>query len=462
MKKLSVLTTLPLLASSVFASPVYHPPGPSLGYGNVTNGTSIISDITNPAAGAATMDREGESLYRFGILSSIGAGYEFGDVDNMFDQIDEASLLIEDSFNNVIDAATIDGAMTQLQSNLNTANSLLVSIEDAAYAKFFTSVHVPVFPLVISHKALGGSWVLDLNISLFANASTVYDTVDFVTDINPVVTHITNNDGTTATFGDVSITTNGDPINPQYSYLLNNDSTVLLKGAGITEAALGYSTGLFDTPFGKLYAGVRGKYYQVTLLQEIEKVNDTTDAQSTFDNIEPDDGETSNAIGLDGGVLLVASNYRLGATWRNINEPEFDYNTLDLSLYQDGPVKSQLQKTSSYTMESQLSFEAALFNEAQDLMLNLAFDANAVMDPVGDEVQWASATIAYTGGFILPGIRGGIRKNMSGSELTYTTLGFTFFKVLNLDFAVTQEKIEDEGESIPRGGMFNLGVEMTF
>jgi len=82
MKRLITATAITLATSLAQATPLYHPPGPNLTYGAVSNGQTIMSDITNPAAGAAVLQQDGNQ-YRFGILSSIGGGIELGEIDDL-------------------------------------------------------------------------------------------------------------------------------------------------------------------------------------------------------------------------------------------------------------------------------------------------------------------------------------------------------------------------------------------
>jgi hypothetical protein len=96
-------------------------------------------------------------------------------------------------------------------------------------------------------------------------------------------------------------------------------------------------------------------------------------------------------------------------------------------------------------------------------VLNAAIDANAVMDPVGDDYQWATFSAAYaTNSWILPGFRVGYRSNLAGTELDYLDAGFTLFKVLNLDVAWGLDSVEIDGDSAPRSLLVNLGLELSF
>ncbi len=59
MKRLLCTLVLIVAVSAAHAAPVYHPAGSNLTSGDVSNGQSIMSDITNPAASAVQLERDG-------------------------------------------------------------------------------------------------------------------------------------------------------------------------------------------------------------------------------------------------------------------------------------------------------------------------------------------------------------------------------------------------------------------
>ena len=77
-----------LLATPALAEPVYQPPGANLTYGNVTHGQRILSTTSNPAAAAADVFRGGGKAAS-GTVVSLVAGIEYGNVQELFDAIDE-------------------------------------------------------------------------------------------------------------------------------------------------------------------------------------------------------------------------------------------------------------------------------------------------------------------------------------------------------------------------------------
>ena len=462
MKRLISLICATLFCSQTFATPVYHPYGPNLTYGAVSNGQTIMSDITNPASGAATMSRNGGG-FRFGVLSNIGFGYELGSIDNMYDELD---IVIEDLSNNFSTINNLDA--TAIQQSIVNANDLLSRVQDDGYAKIFGSINIPLMPIVFSGNALGGSLVLDANFSFMGKMTAFSDPINFTNaDVTAAQNYIDTNYGVAdplpGNFGDLTIDINFANI----TYDVNNDSSLVARLSGIAELALGYSTEL--TPFmgGKVFAGVRGKYYKVTLLQDAERVSASgQNSEDYFDDLDLDNGETSTGVGVDVGLLWVTDHLRAGATITNINEPEFDYNDFNLTGYTDPTTIAILNELSGekYVMEKQVTVEAALHSQNQNWVIAGSLDLNEVMGPTGDEYQWLAVSAAYaTDSWLLPGIRAGYRVNQAGSELKYLTGGVTLFKSLNLDLAYSPDKVKDDnGNEVSRSIIFNLGLELTF
>ena len=459
--------------ANVFADPVYLPPASNLTYGASSNNQSIMSSVTNPAAAAAQLGKE-DSQYRFGILSSIGGGYEFGNVNDLYNQIDgskntiTAPMTPADLQAKYI-AAGCTASCTPAQSTafvndvvatINTSaavttlnNTILPALRKDGNATVFFGGHVPLMPFVITKQNWGGSFVLDANASVIANMSFIDDPLLIST---AVATTLANNyaayqsSGSTAAFNNYPAIT--------------NDSTLLVKAAVVAELGLGYSRQLMKKETGDLAAGARLKYYQVKLARDAQKLTNSTGAQNTFKATQT--YSSSSGVGVDLGTLWTARRYRVGAWVNNINGPSFKYNSIDTTVlaYAGTNVPNQLSADQDYKMKPQVEMEGAFYSESQNWVLNVALDANAVPDPVGRDFQWATLSAAYaTDSWWIPGIRLGYRSNLAGSKLSYATAGLTMFKAFSLDVAYGMDSIKDnQGNSIPRSAMLNLGMQMTF
>jgi roadblock/LC7 domain-containing protein len=447
MKRVFTASALATATALAQAAPLYHPPGPNLTFGAVSNGQTIVSDITNPAAGASTLKKEGNQ-YRIGLPGSIGVGFEFGDAENLFERIDAEA----DAFQNTqtVSGADAAEAAANVSSAVASLNAVLADVEADGYAKVFGSIHVP---LVITHQALGGSLAIDVSGSVEARVTALHDTVVF----NEAAAAGGVDDPT----DDINVTFDGFGI--PNGYTVDNDSTLVVQGAQTTDLALGYSRPVMDLGDSTLYAGVRGHHYKVGLARAFKRLGDLVDdAEQAFDDALDEDFVTDTGMGLDLGVLYVSEHYRLGATLANLNEPEFEFGDINnLGDFTDPDIRAAVQATNSYTMERQLQFEAALYTASQNWVISAAMDANAIEDVLGDEYRWASVSAAYaTNTWFLPGVRVGLRQNLAGTKIKYLTGGLTLGPV-NLDLAYSPDSVTIDGDTVPRGATLNLGVELS-
>ena len=449
MKRLITATAVTLATSLAQATPLYHPPGSNLTYGAVSNGQSIMSDITNPAAGAAVLKQNGNQ-YRFGILSSIGVGVEFGKVDDIYDTLDaQAQGAFQTGESVAIDVTTANGAAidTAINDQIATINSLLAEVSDEdAYAKAFASAHLPVMPVVVAHKALGGSFVLDINggfsVKVHALHATIQDT-SFGAAIEADILDNATIDGTYDN-GETSIDLT-DPTSPVIT--IDNDSSVIAKAATNAELAVGYSRPVMELGGGTLYGGLRGRYHKVGLARAAIRLGTLIDgAKQAFEDAKDEDFVTDTALGLDVGMLWVNDHFRLGATMANINQPEFKFGDIStIGSFTDTAVIKQIRDSNTYTLEKQLTFEGAIYTESQNWVISAALDANAIEEALGDEYQWSTVSAAYaTDSWFLPGIRAGIRQNLAGSKVKYLTGGVTMGPV-NLDIAYSPDSVTIDG-----------------
>ncbi|MBN4079356.1 conjugal transfer protein TraF [Beggiatoa alba] len=447
MKRMITITALASVFSLAQAAPLYHPPGPNLIYGAVSNGQTIMSDITNPAAGAAVLQQEGNQ-YRFGIPGSIGGGFEFGQVDDLYNLIDAEADKFQ-STQNLTNISTAQDAVDEINAALSSLNTVLAEVETNGYAKAFASLDIP---LVIAHQGLGGSLSFDFNKSFATRATGLHETVTFnsVDALN----------GIDDPNDDISITfVGGIPT----GFSVDNDSSILIKASMVTDLSLGYSRPVFKTNGATLYAGARVHHYTLEQSRLAVRMTALNDVEQQFKDALDQDRSSDTGMGVDLGVLWISEHYRAGATLTNINEPDFDTGDIDLTGYDlTSSVAQRLISENSYTMEKQLTLEAALYTASQNWVLSAAMDANAVKDPLGDEYQWATLSAAYaTDSWWLPGIRAGYRTNRAGSKISYYSLGTTLAMV-NLDVAWSADEVTIDGSTVPRGAIFNVGLELSF
>ncbi len=432
MKRPLLTLALVVPTATVTAAPVFHQPGPNLTYGPISNGQTLMSSIANPAAGAVALE-SGENQYRFGLLGSVGAGYEVGPVDSMVDDLDRLTAELDRNDLTKEDAERI----------ITEFDDLLKQMGEDGYVRFGGSAQIPLMPLVITHRGLKGSLVLDASVSV-QGQMTVLD-------------------------GELTYNTQKQDI--------DTNTALYVKGGMQKEVSLGYSFPLLKGDGGNLYAGTRLKYMNLGLrktLLGLKAMEDDDVSEAVRDEYDRD-FVYSSAVGLDAGLLWVSDHYRVGATLLNANSPAFNYESigqncasLPAGSEQDACFLAQsyadrIDLTETHTMDPQVKLEAALYSKSRNWLIGGSYDTSVVRDLLGNEIQHASISAAYaTDSWLIPGLRLGYRQNMAGTQLSEAMVGLTLFKVMNLDVAYGLESTEIDGETMPRSLAANLGLEVTF
>lgn len=433
-KTLSFATVSCLISSQLMAAmPVYQPVGASYTLGTMANKRSLSTSLANPAAPYLMTTLQS---FRHGYLGPIGFGYEVGDVSNLEDQVDELEGIV--SSTSYTSVAAADAAIAR-------ANGIIGDIADTAYIKFSGSLQVPFMPLIYKSQNRG-AFMLDSSLSFVGKGSLLSD--------------------------DISYSLSGS------SYSLNTDTSMYIQSATDFRVGLGYSQVFGRFVSGALVLGGKVNVHEISLGRDLSVlVDDSSDSGSAFGDGLFDNQKSTTGIGLDLGALWVSDYYQLGATLANINEPDFDYESLgECSGLSGSKLTScnaantfasagKLALQSRYTMERQLTLEGALTSKNRQLSLAASYDVNAVKDPVGDDYQWQVVSLSYfSDNLIVPGARLGYRKNAAGEKLSYLTAGATLFQRLNLDLAYGLESTGSEGgsSSIPRSFFLSLGYDTAF
>jgi hypothetical protein len=415
MKKIAIFSTSLLSSAVMAAMPVNQPVGSSFTLSSAPNIRALSTALGNPAAPFLMVNQEDNDSFRFGILGPLSVGVEMGDVSDLDDQVEE----IED----LIDNANA----TNATANRDRANDILNEIGDSAYLKISASMQVPFMPLIYKTKN-NGAFMLDASLSGVAKGSLL---------ASEVVENGTN-DG------------------------LETDSSFYAQTATDLQIGLGYSQSMWQNDHGMLIGGVKANLHDISMGRALVKLDDeSVEASDAISDAISDDAVSSTGVGIDLGALWISNNYHVGLTVANINEPEFDGASIISNAASN---KYNISATDKYVMEMQTTIDAAVSTKGKQVTLGLSYDTNEVKDAVGDEYQWAAASLSYYGdSHFLPGIRVGYRQNMVGTELSYASLGLTFLKRLNIDLAVALDTVTDEdGDELPRGGYFSIGYDTAF
>lgn len=434
----------------------------------------------NPAAPAAVLKQGRGGQFRLGLVS-FGVGYEIGALDNIDDQIDDASDRLERfTITEAELTAQLSGNSTQAAAEaalknyvanrvnnevIDVVNPVLSSLRREGQVTVMGDVQVPLTPLIVTVEAWGGSLLLDANFHVLADTSVVTKSLPALDPSAITVSATLVGPGPDAALG-----TSDDVYEAtadfNYDDATANESSVLVKAALVQQYGLGYSHNVWKSAVpveswgsGWLSVGGRLKYYQVKLVRAAVRLKDNDDAEDTLKDAESKD---STGLGVDLGAQWSSRYYRAGVWGNNINSPQFKFNKLDLTSYTDPTIKKDLQAGETYTMKPQVQVETAIHTENQQWVLDLNFDANSVRDPLDREFQWLAVNAAHvTNTFWIPGFRVGYRENLVGTQLSYVTAGLTWFGV-NLDLAYGLQTIKYDGGTYPRSAMLNVSTSMTF
>ncbi|TPE50305.1 type IX secretion system membrane protein PorP/SprF [Maribrevibacterium harenarium] len=438
MKKLLLVAGSIACGASYAASPVFQPIGSSFTLGTSANVRALSTSLNNPAAPFLMVNTEEGDRFRFGIFGPGGFGYEFGQVDSLVDKIDQLNDKIDNELDNVNDPSGADALKDEL-------NDIIASLGENANGKLMTSGQLPMMPLIFKHPTYG-AFTLDASLSALGQGRFLDDDVDLVL-------------------------ANGE-------YKVDTNSAVYVKNGMDLSFGFGYSKDVWANSYGMLIAGAKVNVHAITLGKALFAFSgaDKDDSDDVFSDALSDNQTTTTSAALDLGAIWTANNYQVGFTAANLNEPEFDYGSLDQTCtgltgakYNNclvtrelaGQGRIALQET--HVLERQFTADAAVYLDNRQWTLAGSYDFMAVSDFVGDQYQWAVASASYYGeNAWIPGFRVGYRKNLAGSELSYLTMGATLFKRLNLDMAYGLESVDIDGSSAPRSLFLSAGIESAF
>ena len=259
---------------------------------------------------------------------------------------------------------------------------------------------------------------------------------------------------------------------------LTTKSSFDFKTAALAQLSINYAHNLtsafrLDPLHGELEIGTRLNYFQARMYRSFvsfEDMAEDDDDDDAFDKAVDDftDYENSaSAMGLDIGLLWHARNYQVGATLYNINEPRFDYPDLNdfledraLDAAQSLAAAGKVTMAESAKLRRHAVLEAAVFNSSRNLMLNTWYTVGKASNLVNDEFQNVGVSAGYyTQSWLIPGVRLGYNKNLTGTELDIVSLGVTLFGIFNLDLAASTQTSSFDDDEAPRYIAFSFGFE---
>jgi hypothetical protein len=444
-----------------------------------------LSNAGNPAAAALVVARKDPHVMTGGSIE-LGAGIEYGNLDELFAKLDELAILFnppgeddsgvelpptpenpnkdfqwEDLFQEYPELEErLDIIITKVA---NTAG-LLALIAAEGYGKAEATSNAS---FVLNEDFYGGTLLMGMaykgnskavgifdNISLDAEqAKEVLKTIPSFSEDDPIQELDLS--------GGISLFYN--PANQQVKMSVDNDSLLLIKAVKIAQFSLSYSRLAYHSDAGDLYWGVKPTFYRVGLTHANTRIGDITDTEALFEDIQNASFIYENGYDADLGIVWAADHYQLGASITSIFEHEYDFPEFEKSNFQSQSILSQLEQQSTYVMERQLKLEAGIYTDERQWSLHAELDANPVFDPMNDEYQWFTLTAGYAAdSWWLPSARIGMSRNLAGTGLGFINAGITMMKFINLDVASTLDTVTLDGTELRRGINVRLGVQFDY
>jgi hypothetical protein len=471
-----------VLSASVNAAS-FNPTGVNLSYGAVSHGQGTISNNLNPASGAYDRTRMTSDDKVMGEFS-LGGGLEYGNLDNLFEKIDDLAGYFaskDDGANNGggdnggdsggkpggdldISNPDLDALIDRIGVEAASAAAILALVSTDGFARADISNQ---FSLISNTNFLGGTFSFNFTRQVSSGAIGIEDDFNFdsqqaLTELESLFALVPEDPITTFDLsGGISITV--EPSTGKASFAFENDSLLVTKAAKVSEFTFGYSREYGDYESGSLYWGVTPKVVNIGLSNVATRIGDIGDSESLFDDIKNAEFNTDTAIDIDLGVLWTASNYSIGASLLDLVQSEFEFPVIDTTQIESEKVLDTLKNIRQYKSKRQLKLESGLYTSDKKWGLNVAVDANAVEDPLGQSFQWASISGGYkSNSWILSNLRAGLHSNLSGTKLSQVAIGITALKYFNLDLASTLETTKISGNSYPKNVKLSLGFNYKF
>ena len=485
-----------ILAEQAVAAPNYQPAGTDLTNGHGMQEGDMFSGLTNPAT--ISMQPTSEFDY-FAIAPSVGFAIEYGNVDEIFETIDQVAAKFgagdasdggsggsggpDGEVDSIFDVAKkilnenvdfeqtlednpeLKPLMVDIAVEFAVVGALVTIMAEEAYAKADAQLDIPI---LLGADSSGGHWAVGINSSFTSKVFGLADVPVFNVDyaVQQVGDYLNAPDGSEPDEIDLSggLLLNVDSTTGSISSgEFVNESLLLTKVAQVDEFSLNYARPVGDFDAGQLHLGTKIKYLRVGLSQVGIRFGDVTDSEKIFNDLKDAEFEHEDNVGFDLGAAWQGDIYHLGLAWVNVNQPEFKFSGISQEGLQKANILSEIQDHKKYVMESQAKLSAGLFTVDKRWSMNMGLDVNGVEDVMLDASQWANVSGAYnSANRYFSAVRAGYRQNLIGTELSYISAGLTMFNFLNLDVASSLETVEINDTTLPRSFAVNLGIAQSF
>ena len=485
-KILSVLSGTPLVLVALLFMPFtsvladIQPRSASLNYSQKS-----LSNAGNPAAAALIVERKDPHVMT-GALIELGGGIEYGDLDELFELIDELrndfkppsdddnnpdeppspsnpdrDFIWEDLFNEYPD---LEDRLDIIKDQVTTTAGLLALIAAEGYAKaeitseatFVLNENLYGGTLMFGGSFKGNSQVIGLMEDIDFDENQAKEQLKTIPDFEETdpIQELDLSGGITLFY---------NPANKNTKLTVDNDSLLLVKATKISQMSLSYSRKLQNFENGDLYWGIKPVLYRVGLTNVSTRVGDITDSEALWDDIKNADYIYQNGFDVDLGLVWAAPNYQLGASLTSLIENTYEFPEVDRRRFSSDNILRRLDNHEEFTMQRQVKLEAGIYTDQRHWSLNMELDANPVEDPMRDRYQWLTVTGGYAAdSWWLPSARVGFSRNLAGTKLGYLNAGVTVMKFINIDAATTLDKVTLDGDEIRRGFNIRIGVQFDY
>lgn len=446
-----------------------------------------LSNAGNPAAAALIVERKDPHVMTGGLIE-LGAGLEYGDLDELFAKIDELSILFnppnegddgseielpptpenpirdytwEDLF---AEYPELEDRLELVKHKVVTTAGILALIATEGYGKAEATSEAS---FVLNEDLFGGTLLFGMAYKGNSKAIGIFENIDFdreqaKSELQKIPS-FTEDDPVQELDLSGGISLFYNPANNKVKMTVDNDSLLLIKAAKVSQFSLAYSRNAFQSDAGDLYWGIKPTFYRVGLTNVGTRIGDITDAEALFDDIKDANFIYENGYDVDLGILWSADHYQLGASLTSLFEHKYEFPELDRRRFSSEIILSQLNHHEEYIMERQLKLEAGIFTDQRHWSLHVELDANPIEDPMHDDYQWFTLTAGYAAdSWWLPSARIGMSRNLAGTGLGYINAGVTVMKFINIDVATTLDTVTLDGEDIMRGANIRLGVQFDY
>jgi len=478
-KKISIFISFMLLLNCVAWADI-QPRSASLNYSQKS-----LSNAGNPAAAALIVARKDPHVMTGGSIE-IGAGLEYGDLDELFAKIDEISNAFkppEDggddtekppvpenpirdyTWQDLLDEyPELEDKVDVLKDQVVSGAALLALIAAEGYGKAEATTNAS---FVLNEDLYGGTLLFGMAFKGNAKVVGLFETIEFDSEQAKTalltIPDFTEDDPIQELDLSAGIMLFYNPANNKVKLTFDNDSILLVKSTKIAQFSMAYSKKGYESEQGAFYWGIKPSFYRVGLTNVTARLGEITDAEAIFEDIKEADYIYKNGFDFDVGLVWAAPHYQFGASVANVIERTYKYPELDRTDFRSLDILKKLDHHEEFTMQRQVKLEAGIFTEQRHWSLHAELDANPVEDPMRDRYQWFTLTAGYAAdSWWLPSARIGMSRNLAGTKLGYLNAGVTVMKFLNIDVASTLDTVTLDGNKMMRGLNIRLGVQFDY